>query len=187
MTGLDDVRGRVLPLLPDTHPALRRALPDTDLPLTDPAAARDVAAALEISMHAAEGIGLAANQVGLDVRAFAMETRDGRTMTLFNPRIDEVGQEPVRRSEEGCLSFPGLLLEVERRPDVIVSWTDAGGLRHQERMRGLDAVCAQHEIDHLDGIVFTSRVSRLVLDHARRRLAKERRRQAGSGSGLAAR
>lgn len=168
------IAGAVLPLLPDTHPALRRVVPEIG-PARFGAETETVADTLQRSMHAAEGIGLAANQVGLDIRAFAMARRDGTTLTLFNPCIVEKGPEPPRTGEEGCLSFPGLVLGVDRHPAVRVRWQDPSGGQHEEWMEGIDAICAQHEIDHLDGIVFTTRVSRLVLERARRRLAKERR------------
>lgn len=127
-------------------------------------------------MKAADGIGLAANQVGLPLRAFSIRLQSGLIATLFNPEIRDADDEVVK-GEEGCLSFPGLKLEVRRSSRVDVIAQDPDGRTVSMSLRGVDAICAQHEIDHLDGIVFTTRVSRLALQMARRRLSKEERRR----------
>lgn len=161
-----------LTILHDGHPLLRESLAETPVAeLDDPIG---IAEAMERTMVEADGFGLAANQVGLRVRAFAIHLRSGEVMTMFNPRLTPIDGESDL-GEEGCLSFPGLYLKVRRLRRVRVQYEKARGQSASMDLDGIDAVCAQHEVDHLDGRVFTSRVSSLVLRMARRRLEKKGR------------
>lgn len=113
-------------------------------------------------MKASNGIGLAAQQVGLLKRVFVMRTQDGRECGLFNPVILEVNNEKAV-GEEGCLSFPDLWLKVERSKGLIAKYLDNTGQERIIQLEGLDARCFLHELDHLDGICFTDGLSPLKL------------------------
>ena len=113
-------------------------------------------------MKASNGIGLAAQQVGLLKRVFVMRTQDGRECGLFNPIILEVNNEKAV-GEEGCLSFPDLWLKVERSKGLIAKYLDNTGQERIIQLEGLDARCFLHELDHLDGVCFTDGLSPLKL------------------------
>lgn len=101
------------------------------------------------------GIGLAANQVGVNQRVFVMETADW-TRICFNPVIQDHGPDQVLW-HEGCLSFPGEQCTIARWDWVDVGYQDSDGASHTERWAGLLARCCQHELDHLDGVTMWDR------------------------------
>ncbi len=114
------------------------------------------------TMYFDDGIGLAANQVGEPVRVFVMDVAAGddapsNFRAVVNPVI--VAREGETAIEEGCLSFPGLLVKVPRSEKVTVRAADAQGNPYEFSAVGLEAICVQHELDHLDGIVFVDRLS----------------------------
>jgi len=113
------------------------------------------------TMYAAEGIGLAAPQVGIGLRLFVMDIRepDLEPRALINPVIVE--RSGSESGEEGCLSLPGLVGEVERSADIVVEALDVGGRPVRVQASGLEARCIQHEIDHLDGVLFIDHLSPL--------------------------
>jgi peptide deformylase len=113
-------------------------------------------------MKLSNGIGLAAQQVGLLKRLFVMRTQDGREFGVFNPIVLEVNNEK-ELGEEGCLSFPDLWLKVERSKSLIAKYLDNTGQERIIQLEGLDARCFLHELDHLDGICFTDGLSPLKL------------------------
>lgn len=158
-------------LLPEGHEMLRRAMPKVPVRT---GISSEIASILLDAMRREAGIGLSANQIGMEVRAFSMEMRNGEEIVLFNPEIVErsLGEEI---GEEGCLSFPGLRLKVRRHERVTVRFQDVMGDEHDVAFEGIDAICAQHEIDHLDGVTFTDRVSRLALKMAYASREKRRR------------
>lgn len=103
-----------------------------------------------------EGIGLAANQIGLNIRAFVMflpSSVNNETIILINPEIVKKGKDTVI-NKEGCLSFPEIRVDKKRNKIVTVKYTDENGIEKERVFKGIEAVCAQHEIDHLDGITF---------------------------------
>ena len=105
-----------------------------------------------------DGVGLSANQIGMDVRAFAM-VRDieyNDVIVCFNPRIVTTGAECVW-CEEGCLSFPDQFINVQRPDEIIVKYEDEEGKDHKISLSGLASRVFQHEFDHLNGIDFTQR------------------------------
>ena len=105
-----------------------------------------------------DGVGLSANQIGMDVRAFAM-VRDieyNDVIVCFNPRIVTTGAECVW-CEEGCLSFPDQFINVQRPDKIIVKYEDEEGRDHKIKLSGFAARVFQHEFDHLEGIDFTQR------------------------------
>lgn len=107
-------------------------------------------------MQSYEGVGLAANQVGLDISLVIIETAD-RIFKLVNPRIKK--KEGLTKFIEGCLSFPRLELEVKRAKKIWVEAQDEYGNKMELEVEDLLAVIFQHEIDHIEGILFIDRVS----------------------------
>lgn len=110
------------------------------------------------------GIGISANQVGFDRRVIVIKPKGQEPFALFNPEILEKNEDVD--DEEGCLSFPNLFIKVNRANSVTVKYLDTDGKECKIQLSGYDAKCVQHEIDHLDGITFTKRVSKLKLDLA---------------------
>lgn len=109
-------------------------------------------------MEKSEGVGLAANQVGLDKQIFVMQcTQDKDPYIFINPVIIEHSNENSSY-QEGCLSFPNLYIDLERSKSVTLKWLDLNGEEKKEQFSGLEAVCVQHELDHLNGIVFVNKL-----------------------------
>jgi len=116
------------------------------------------------TMYAAPGIGLAAIQVGIQKRILVMDT-EGDEMNpspimMANPKIIWES-EGIRTYSEGCLSVPEQYAEVDRPDEVRVQYLDYDGILQETLMTGLQATCVQHEIDHLDGVVFIDYLSKL--------------------------
>ncbi len=116
------------------------------------------------------GIGLAAPQIGLDLAVFVMGN-ETESHALFNPRIISVSKDVVQM-QEGCLSFPGLYLNVKRPVSVVVQYEDLDGKTQEKELKGIMARVFLHEYDHLMGICFTDRVADLSLKLAQGRRAK---------------
>ncbi len=134
------------------------------------------------TMYAAPGIGLAAPQVGVLTRLLVMdcvkeEGATPRPMALLNPEVIAVSDE---RSiyDEGCLSIPDQYADVERPAEVTVRWMDLAGKSQQEHFTGLWATCVQHEIDHLNGILFIDYLKPLRRGMITRKMVKFKRDQA---------
>jgi len=131
------------------------------------------------TMRAADGVGLAANQVGVAERVAVVDTHEGEPIVLIDPVIvEQVGQE---RGEEGCLSIPGTNLygDVDRATRIVIETTTLAGAR--VRMEALDhrARAVQHEIDHLNGILFIDHLSPLKRRMLLRRWEKQRKGKTG--------
>ena len=113
------------------------------------------------TMYFAEGRGLAAPQINTPLRLFVMDTtwKEGEKSPriLINPEILSASAEKTT-GPEGCLSIPGVAANVERHAEVTMRWTGLDGANMQEDFTGFDAICAQHELDHLNGIVTLNRV-----------------------------
>ena len=116
------------------------------------------------TMYAAPGIGLAAIQVAVPKRVIVMDTEsegeDRNPRFFINPKVIWTSED-LSVYNEGCLSVPEHYAEVERPAEVKVSYLDYQGNEQEEHFAGLDATCIQHEIDHLDGVVFIDYLSRL--------------------------
>jgi peptide deformylase len=114
------------------------------------------------TMYAAPGRGLAAPQVGELLRLFVMDAtwKEGRRdpQVFINPEI-LWRSETRKRGPEGCLSIPGVTAEVERSVELRMRWTDLSGTPREETLTGFAAICAQHEHDHLEGIVTLDHLS----------------------------
>ena len=133
------------------------------------------------TMYAAPGIGLAATQVNVHQRLLVMDVSQDRSapMVFINPEILE--RQAVGVMEEGCLSVPNYFDNVERAQHVKVRAQDQHGIMFERELSGLEAVCLQHEMDHLDGKLFVDYLSALKRDRVRRKLEKERKDRASRG------
>jgi peptide deformylase len=123
------------------------------------------------TMHAELGIGLAATQVGLELRALVVDEGHGVTRAYLNPVIVEAEGREV--GEEGCLSLPGIFADVERAERVVVEAMDRTGAPIRREASGLLARVFQHEIDHLDGILFIDRLDKVTRDRIKRLIRRE--------------
>jgi peptide deformylase len=131
--------------------------------------ASEIAFSLVSTLEKYEGLGISANQVGLDVRVCAINMGQ-QIWTMFNPEIIERSEELSTEFTEGCLSYPGLHLKIPRHKRIKVRFQAIGGQFIEQEFTGLTSVCVQHEIDHLNGIVYTSKVSPIKLDQAKRKV-----------------
>lgn len=109
------------------------------------------------TMNDNKGIGLSANQVGIPYRVFVMKGEPN--FAVFNPRI-VYASDDVTYLDEGCLSFPGVICKIKRSNEVRVRFQTPSGIMTTKTFHGLTAKVFQHEMDHLDGILFYNRASR---------------------------
>ena len=141
-----------------------------------------LAADMLATMYDAPGIGLAAPQVGVLARVFVMDAQrdpqaEPQPMVMINPEITwESDEQNVY--EEGCLSIPDHYAEVTRPAAVRVNWLGLDGKTHERDFDGLWATCAQHEIDHLDGVLFIDHISAMRRQMITRKMVKLKRDRA---------
>jgi peptide deformylase len=140
------------------------------------------------TMYAAPGIGLAAVQVGEPIRLLVIDLQepkdpdDPKSPIVKDPRVF-INPEILWHSDqevpytEGCLSVPEQYAEVMRPDKIRAKWQDAAGKAYEEEIDGLLAVCLQHEMDHLEGVLFIDHLSRLKRDMVLKKLAKWRKEQ----------
>ena len=169
--------GELLPILIAPDPVLKtRARPVAE---PDASVVRDLLPRMLATMYRAPGIGLAAPQVGVGLRVTVIDLMPGEKpspIVLVNPEVIIASEELATR-EEGCLSLPGQYADVTRPARVKVRYLDEAGARQEIEADGLLAACLQHEIDHLDGILFVDHLSSLKRNMILRRLAKEQRQK----------
>jgi peptide deformylase len=167
----------VLPIVHFNHPDLRKK--GVKVASFDAALAQLAADMIE-TMHAAHGIGLAAQQIGQAIQLCVVDLRETEAefaweydgarppldlfmpLTIVNPDLKIVA-EPTTSYEEGCLSFPEIRGDVVRPDEVTVKFQDVAGVPHTLRCNGLLSRCVQHEFDHLQGILFIDRMAKQVL------------------------
>ena len=144
----------ILKLIPNTHPILHEKMK----PCSEDLDRREMSRILKENMIHYEGIGLSANQIGISERVFVMvlniETEE--TITCYNPRIIKRYDNNVWY-EEGCLSFPDEIINIQRPDRIVVKYEDEDKKDHKIKLDGLAARVFQHEFDHLEGIDFTER------------------------------
>lgn len=109
------------------------------------------------TMISNEGIGLAANQIGVSKRIIVIVDANNDTVSMINPEIIQISNETIMKSE-GCLSFPGQYYDIERPKEILVKFRDTKGHPRIEKYNELTARVIFHEIDHLDGITFHERM-----------------------------
>ena len=132
---------------------------------------------LAVMVNQQHAIGLAANQVGILKRVFTIQLQNHPSITepfaMFNPAIISVNENLIL-SQEGCISFPNLWLEVKRPESIVSEYFDKLGNKCIIELSGIDARCFLHELDHLNGICFTDKVSQLRLALARKKQQKRK-------------
>ncbi len=172
----------ILPILETPDPVLRtKSVPVEHVD----DALRSLIADMFETMYDAPGIGLAAIQVGVAKRVLVMDLQepveeDGepvrRPRVFINPEIVDVSDVELPHTE-GCLSVPDQYAEVLRPGEVRARWLDEAGERHEQDLDGLLAVCLQHEMDHLEGVLFIDHLSKLKRDMVLKKLAKVHHQQ----------
>ncbi|WP_424813659.1 peptide deformylase [Roseococcus sp. YIM B11640] len=142
----------------------------------DQDAVRALAPRMLATMYAAPGIGLAAPQIGSDLRLIVVDVAGKEEtpapMVLVNPEITAASTQTDIR-EEGCLSLPGQYADVERPARIKLRWLELDGTKREMEADGLLGVCLQHEIDHLNGVLFVDHLSALKRNMMLRKLAKD--------------
>jgi peptide deformylase len=132
------------------------------------------------TMYAAPGIGLAAVQIGVPMRLVVVDTaRDEapkNPLYFINPEIIWASEE-LNEHEEGCLSIPEVFDKVKRPAEVRIRYLDRAGADQEMHCSGLLATCIQHEIDHLNGVLFIDRLGRLKRDRVVKKFAKAAKRE----------
>ena len=127
------------------------------------------------TMYEAEGIGLAATQVDVHVRLVVMDLSEERNepRVFVNPEYT-ILDKSLFTYGEGCLSIPGFKEEISRPSKILLKWQDLQGNFHEDQPDGIFTVCAQHEIDHLDGKLFVDYLSPIKRDRIRKKLENKR-------------
>jgi peptide deformylase len=153
------------------HPTLKeKALPVTKFD----AGLKQLIQELFASMYSADGVGLAATQIGELKRVIVLDTTpkqpESTPLAMVNPQILSVEGETIYK--EGCLSVPGEAEEVERALKVVVKFQDESGAAHTMETDGLLAIAVQHETDHLNGVMFVDHISTLKRELIRKRMKK---------------
>ena len=127
------------------------------------------------TMYEAEGIGLAATQIDVHVRLVVMDLSEEKNdpRVFVNPEYT-ILDKSLFTYEEGCLSIPGFNEEISRPSKILLKWQDLQGNFHEDKPDGIFTVCAQHEIDHLDGKLFVDYLSPIKRDRIRKKLENKR-------------
>jgi peptide deformylase len=168
-TPTQQVKVEPLPLYDENHPMLKVQIPEYKFDLPNPLMEMLVKR-LKMTMKLYGGIGLSANQCGVFERVFVIGT-DHFQIACINPRI--IGQAPSTiKTEEGCLSFPGLHVKLDRPDWVEVEFTNEMGELKQMRLEGITARCFQHELDHMNGIRMIDHIGPVALQMARKKQEK---------------
>ena len=138
---------------------------------------RALAPRMLATMYKAPGIGLAAPQVGESLRLIVLDLQKEDSpgpLVMVNPEIVAEADATATR-EEGCLSIPGQYADVTRPARVKVRWRDPDGTRREMEAEGLLAACVQHEVDHLDGVLFTDHLTALKRNMLLRKFGKDQK------------
>lgn len=164
-----------LPIYLYGHPVLREECVDVEENYPN---LKELVADMYETMAASEGVGLAAPQIGKNIRLIVIDADvlgedfpecKGRRLTLINPEMDILEGEKVTRTE-GCLSVPGLSENVSRVEHILLNWLDEDFVEHEEEISGFLARIVQHEMDHLDGKLYTDRLSPIRKQLIRKKL-----------------
>jgi peptide deformylase len=173
----------LLPIIEVPDPRLRQVSTPLE-EVTDET--RQLIADMFETMYEAPGIGLAAVQVGVPKRLLVIDLQEPEVEggdPIKDPRVF-INPEILTHSEvevpynEGCLSVPDQYAEVDRPDRIRARWLDENGAAHEEVIDGMLAVCLQHEMDHLEGILFIDHLSRLKREMILRKIAKARKQAA---------
>ena len=167
-----------LPIVRLGHPVLREPAQPVPPELLAEAEIQQLIDDMVDTMRAAAGVGLAAPQVGIELQIFVYEAaarQEGDPEVplhiVINPMLTAQAGEPVY-DWEGCLSIPEYYEEVKRPAAVRIRYLDLDGKQHEVDADGLLATCIQHEIDHLDGVLFIDHISKLKRDRVIKKFTK---------------
>jgi len=138
---------------------------------------KKLAADMAKAMYGDDGIGLAAPQVSKSIRLIVIGLGNGEYKTYVNPNITFFSKEKIT-NEEGCLSLPKIFGTVSRSKKINLKYYDLDGNLQREKLKGFDAVVLQHEVDHLDGILFIDRAEKInqgqeILDDMKKQLNEQ--------------
>ena len=170
-SGLIEQKEKVnpLPLVNENYPLLYQKIKEYSDVLPN-ASMEKLVSQMKMTMKLYGGIGLSANQVGIPCRVFVMGT-DDFFIACINPKVIEQSEE-TEIATEGCLSFPALQLKIERPKWIVAEYTDKDGEIKQQRFEGMTARCYLHELDHMNGICYTSLIKPVALQLARQKAEK---------------
>ena len=164
-----------LPIYLYGHPVLRKECVEVEENYPD---LKKLVSDMFETMEASEGVGLAAPQIGKNIRLIVIDADvlgddypecKGKRMVLVNPEMDILDGEKVTRTE-GCLSVPGVSENVTRVEHILLNWLDEDFVEHEEEISGFLARIVQHEMDHLDGKLYTDRLSPIRRQLIRKKL-----------------
>jgi peptide deformylase len=170
----------ILPILETPHPLLKTVSVPVE---TFDDALQTLIDDMFETMYDAPGIGLAAVQVGVAKRLLVIDLQEkdeetdetiNEPMVFINPEITDTSEE-VTVYSEGCLSVPEQYADVARPSAIKAKWLDREGKAHEEELHGLIATCLQHEMDHLEGVLFIDHLSKLKRDMLLKKLVKMRK------------
>jgi peptide deformylase len=159
-------------LVAPDHPLLRTKLDRFNF-VDPPINPHELANNLIETMIHYKGIGLSANQCGLPYRVFVLWSNP--TKVMFNPTIADTSNEQILL-EEGCLTYPNLFIKIKRPKLVRIRYMDSFGEAHTDKFTGISARCVLHEMDHLNGILYTNRASTFHREQAMRQRKKINKR-----------
>jgi peptide deformylase len=162
----------ILTLLPDSAPILHEEIAPIDVELIG-GSLKELSQRLHATREKHRAVGLAANQVGIKARMFVMGN-EALQFTCINPEIVDTSEDEIVY-EEGCLTFPDLRLKIKRPGVIKVKYLDEDLAEKEHELKGIFARCFQHELDHLNGVTFDSKVSKLVLIMAQNKIKKKQR------------
>lgn len=158
-----------LPLYDDNFAMLQDEIPEYVDVLPNPVMTKLIKR-LKMTMKLHGGLGLSANQCGVYERVFVMGYGEN-IFACINPKVVEQSPE-LEKSKEGCLSYPGMFLNVPRPNWIIAEYTDENGQRMQTKFEGLTARCFLHELDHMNGVKFVDHVGPVAIRLARQKQQK---------------
>lgn len=156
-------------LVPESHSVLHEVLPEFDFS-NPPVNPNEFASTLVETCKKHKGYGLSANQCGFKHRVFVMGAGD-EYVAFFNPKVISLSDE-MALMDEGCLSYPLLSLKISRPKEIMVEYQDFNGELRNTKLVGISARCFLHELDHMNGIVYTSRVKPLAFQMAMKKRDK---------------
>ena len=159
-----------LPLYDENHPMLKRIIPEYELSRLPNPVMTNLVSRLKMTMKMYSGLGLSANQCGVFERVFVIGNED-MVIPCINPKVIRI-VGVVEKNREGCLSFPGLFLNIERPLSIDVEFYDVNGKLINTTFEGLTARCFLHELDHMNGVRMVDYVKPLALKMARQKQQK---------------
>jgi peptide deformylase len=159
-----------LPLYDENHPMLKRSIPEYELSRLPNPVMTNLVSRLKMTMKLYSGLGLSANQCGVFERVFVIGNED-MVIPCINPKVIRI-VGAVEKNKEGCLSFPGLFLNIERPLSIDVEFYDVNGKLINTTFEGLTARCFLHELDHMNGVRMVDYVKPLALKMARQKQQK---------------